>query len=59
MTVRLSGRKGNQGDIQNLTVNTNVSRSSFFWVRYVVFNATFNILLGGGSHENHLATVSH
>jgi hypothetical protein len=62
MTVRLSGRKGNQGDIQNLTVNTNVTRSSFVWFRYVVFNATFNILFGeeaGVSDENHLATVSH
>jgi len=29
MTVRLSGRKGNKGDIQKLRVNTNVSRSSF------------------------------
>ena len=51
MTVRLSGRKGNQGDIQNLTVNTNVTRSSFVWFRYVVFNATFNILFGGGSRS--------
>jgi hypothetical protein len=48
--------------IQNLTVNTNVTRSSFVWFRYVVFNATFNILFGeeaGVSDENHLATVSH
>ena len=61
MTVRLPDRQCNKGDIQTLRVNTNASRSSFVWFRYVVFKATFNICLveeAGVSDENNLATVS-
>jgi len=51
MAVRLSGRKWNKGDIQKRTVNTNVSRYSLIWFRYMVFDATFNNFIGGGSRS--------
>ena len=51
MTVRLSGRKRNKGDIQKRRVNTNVSRYSLIWCRYMGLSATFNNFFGGGSRS--------
>jgi len=51
MTVRLSGRKQNKGDIQKHTVNTNVSRYSLIWFRYMVLDATFNNFIDAGSRS--------
>jgi hypothetical protein len=49
MTVLLSGRKWNKGDIKKNTVNTNVSRYALAWL--MVLNVTFNNSIGGGNRS--------
>jgi hypothetical protein len=51
MTVLLSRRKWNKGDIKKNTANTNVARYALAWRRFMVFNATFNNSIGGGSRS--------
>jgi len=47
--------------LKKRTVNTNVSRSSFVWFRYMMFNANYHNFIGwesGVPRENNRTTVS-